>query len=441
MAEFIFTGYNVELPQAVRGSTLRKRRAKASMLMPSMMSDYWDQNVHFYSENKCHGEMVYSSQADHFLKSPEEFNKLYSNIITLRQAELAHILRRIPSCVRRYGVYLIGSSEGAIVLSSFQDESFADYINGRVIIAYPCEPNYWTYFRPEDEGIKGDREIPTLNMIGTNDQYFACRESVASKVAQAADLPPVQGHAFQAMVDAELTHGMVCHFEGSKHTLLLTHDSVVREILTDFLQRPRFACRKLPLHWERIPELQTKIRRFMRKMDKATGTSVMYMRVCAPKTGTVQKVLTEKPELLKRIDLILYQPKGGDKAKQKGAQSPQTMESILPSIMQAVHSDANVPMHTCLAISTKQPEFVAKMEDKLEVLLGEPVTVDNVETQIHNIESVSETPMIPLSNMSSNGTSNLNPTAAPPTVQPAEQEVVENVPDGESGDGRRWSQV
>lgn len=72
----------------------------------------------------------------------------------------------------------------------------------------------------------------------------------------------------------------------------------------------------------------------MRKMDKATGTSVMYMRVCAPKTGTVQKVLTEKPELLKRIDLILYQPKGGDKAKQKGAQSPQTMESILPSIMQ-----------------------------------------------------------------------------------------------------------
>lgn len=29
------------------------------------------------------------------------------------------------------------------------------------------------------------------------------------------------------MVDAELTHGMVCHFEGSKHTLLLTHDSVV----------------------------------------------------------------------------------------------------------------------------------------------------------------------------------------------------------------------
>lgn len=69
MAEFIFTGYNVELPQAVRGSTLRKRRAKASMLMPSMMSDYWDQNVHFYSENKCHGEMVYSSQADHFLKA------------------------------------------------------------------------------------------------------------------------------------------------------------------------------------------------------------------------------------------------------------------------------------------------------------------------------------------------------------------------------------
>jgi hypothetical protein len=85
---------------------------------------------------------------------------------------------------RDAGVFLLGSSEGAIVLSSFQDESFSDTINGRVIISYPCEPNYWTYFRPEDEGIKGDKDIPTLNLIGTHDQYFACRDSVASKVAE-----------------------------------------------------------------------------------------------------------------------------------------------------------------------------------------------------------------------------------------------------------------
>eukprot|EP00959_Pyramimonas_sp_CCMP1952_P329025 6888310-Pyramimonas_sp.AAC.1 len=38
----------------------------------------------------------------------------------MRAGELAHILRRLPFRVKRHGVHLIGSSEGAVVLSSFQ---------------------------------------------------------------------------------------------------------------------------------------------------------------------------------------------------------------------------------------------------------------------------------------------------------------------------------
>jgi hypothetical protein len=74
-----------------------------------------------YADNStCHGDFVYSSNSDSFMSDPEEFNRMYSNIITLRQAELAHILRTLPFTFRRQGVTLIGSSEGAVVLSSFQ---------------------------------------------------------------------------------------------------------------------------------------------------------------------------------------------------------------------------------------------------------------------------------------------------------------------------------
>lgn len=144
---FVVLAPDMMVSAAVRGSTLRTRQPKACMLLDSAASEYWSKASLYAEDSSCAGEMVYSSNADMFLNSPEEFNRMYSNIITLRQAELAHILRSLPSIMRRQGVTLIGSSEGGVVLSCFQDEPFIDIINGRVILAYPCELNYWTYFR------------------------------------------------------------------------------------------------------------------------------------------------------------------------------------------------------------------------------------------------------------------------------------------------------
>eukprot|EP00951_Prasinocladus_malaysianus_P011369 scaffold83965_cov43-Prasinocladus_malaysianus.AAC.1 len=278
---FVVLGPDMMVSAAVKGSTLRTRQPKTCMLLDTVASDYWSKTSLYAENSACAGEMVYSSQADAFMTNPEDFNRMYSNIITLRQAELAHILRLMPSSFRRQGVTLIGSSEGAVVLSSFQDEPFVDILNSRVILAYPCEANYWTYFRPEDAGIAGDPSIPTLNLIGCDDQYFGRTASVAAKVAELSDLPAVRGHAFETMVEKGLSYGLVCHFEGAVHTLLRTHDSVVREILTDFLQRPAFACRKLPVHWERFTHLQSLIRRYRRHQQP--GCSVLYVRICAPK--------------------------------------------------------------------------------------------------------------------------------------------------------------
>ena len=144
---FVVLAPDMLVSAAVMGSTLKTRQPKASMLLDSANSEYWGKASLYAENSSCTGEMIYCSNADSFLSSPEEFNRTYSNIITLRQAELAHILRRIPSIMRRQGVTLIGSSEGGVVLSCFQDEHFLDIINSRVILAYPCELNYWTYFR------------------------------------------------------------------------------------------------------------------------------------------------------------------------------------------------------------------------------------------------------------------------------------------------------
>jgi hypothetical protein len=145
---------------------------------------------------------------------------------------------KLVSCLF-IGAELVHEITARRYVCATQDEPFVDIVNGRVILAYPCEPNYWTYFRPEDEGIAGDPRVPTLNLVGCDDQYFGRRNSVAARVAEVSDLPAVRGHAFETMVERGLSHGLVCHFEGAVHTLLRTHDSVVREVLTDFLQRPQ----------------------------------------------------------------------------------------------------------------------------------------------------------------------------------------------------------
>jgi hypothetical protein len=47
------------------------------------------------------GELVYESTSEQVLNDPDYFDKIYNNIITVRQAELAFTLRRLPNFIRR----------------------------------------------------------------------------------------------------------------------------------------------------------------------------------------------------------------------------------------------------------------------------------------------------------------------------------------------------
>lgn len=69
--------------------------------------------------------------------------------------------------------------------------------------------SYWNYNRPEDVGIQGRADIPTLNMMGFEDEYFGVHNSVAATVASYGDHPPISGHAFEAMLDRGIQWGLV----------------------------------------------------------------------------------------------------------------------------------------------------------------------------------------------------------------------------------------
>jgi hypothetical protein len=69
----------------------------------------------------------------------------------------------------------------------------------------------------------------------------------------------------------------VCHFEGGRHSLLATHDSVIREILSDFLSRPQYTCHQLAALWGSLPHLQDEITRVRRSNDEQVGHALVAL--------------------------------------------------------------------------------------------------------------------------------------------------------------------
>ena len=60
----------------------------------------------------------------------------------MRRAELHHILSRLPHLAQRVGVVIMGTSEGAMTVSRFDDQKYGRMIVGRVIASYAAEYCY-----------------------------------------------------------------------------------------------------------------------------------------------------------------------------------------------------------------------------------------------------------------------------------------------------------
>lgn len=252
-------GYVVLAPDGCAVESKLRTRDVVQVLDEEASSEYWAKNL-LYHDDSAQGMLAYTSSSEGYLTRREHFARIYCKTLHLRVSELSYTLRHLPPFITRHGVFLFAVSEGAIALSAFDDSPCHHLIRGRVLAAYSCEPNYWNYDVEGAGMLKGHPSIPTLNLIGEDDQFFGAGKSIAVRVATTiAGRPPIAGHGFHTMCQVALQWGLVALLKGANHSMTLTHDAVIRELLTDFLERPQYACRELPSHWARLPRLKHEI--------------------------------------------------------------------------------------------------------------------------------------------------------------------------------------
>jgi len=102
-------------------------------------------------------------------------------------------------------------------------------------------------------GSRWRRDIPTLCVNGSEDQFFGRRGSVSENVVRllsrdASNRPHITGDAGQRIAELGMNVALVAQMEGARHAMLSTHDALLRELLRDFLSSPR-SCVTLPERW------------------------------------------------------------------------------------------------------------------------------------------------------------------------------------------------
>lgn len=225
-------------PDDMTSSVFRHKDAQKLATLDTPM-DYWGDNLVYASD--ATGAYNYSTQVEGVLENPDYYKDLYEKVYRERASELHYVLGHMPQFVDQTGVYLMGTSEGAMTVARFDDQRYGPLINGRIISAFSVEYCYFTP-TPQAGEFGGSMEVPTLQLIGSHDQYFGCHDSIAQLVAK----DPVHGYgdkqlkgnAFETMKRQGMDKGCCCVFEGGMHDLTVTHDNALRDIFSTFFSRP-----------------------------------------------------------------------------------------------------------------------------------------------------------------------------------------------------------
>jgi len=202
--------------------------------------DYWAGDLMYCSD--ASGEMCYSTQAEGVLADPNHFRELYERCYQLRRSELHMVIERLPHFIKVQGIYMGGTSEGAMTIARFDDQKYGSMILGRFINSFSIEYCYFTP-KPEDGKLGGQLDVPTLNIIGTKDQYFGAVDSVSKIVVSDTKTgygdKVLDGNGFPCMVEQQVSCGLVCIFEDGVHSPCNTHDNFLHPLFDVFFRRPR----------------------------------------------------------------------------------------------------------------------------------------------------------------------------------------------------------
>mmetsp|Transcript_56969 Transcript_56969/g.133244 ORF Transcript_56969/g.133244 Transcript_56969/m.133244 type:complete len:554 (-) Transcript_56969:20-1681(-) len=200
--------------------------------------DYWAPDLIYASQ--AEGESTYSTKAEEVLNSPDRWMDMYEKCYQMRRSELHFIISKLPRFILAQGFFLGGTSEGAMTIARFDDQRYGKSVLGRFINSFSVEYCYFTP-KPEDGQIGGQKDVPTLNIIGSKDEYFGGGQSVAKIVVEDGmgyGDKNLTGNAYKTFVRQGLHHALVCLLEDGTHGPCITHDNQLREIFNTFFTRP-----------------------------------------------------------------------------------------------------------------------------------------------------------------------------------------------------------
>lgn len=253
-------GFVVIAPDSMAGGQYRMRDL-AKPITSTQETPYWD-DIGLYSSGSK-GEYSYSTEAQAVVDNPEKWRELYTNVYRMRRDEMHWILGRLPSHMKKHGVFTMGQSEGAMTVARFDDQRYGEMIRGRIISAFSVEYCYFTP-TPDAAMFGGSLDVPTLNIIGDADQYFGNLDSVAKSVSEMKDKggygeDVITGNSFKNMKKQQLRCGVVAVLTSAKHDPSETHDNLLRDLLRIFLISPA-DCHRIPWLLSHCPYLLKKLK-------------------------------------------------------------------------------------------------------------------------------------------------------------------------------------
>jgi len=184
----------------------------------------------------------YSTKFENVVADGNKYRKFVEGVYKIRELEMDYFVENAEKLLANFKtVLLAGNSEGAMAASRYHHPKLDSKLKGRILSAWSCNFNYFVSCADHAKicGDQCNKDVPQLNLIGVNDEYFGRGEkSMSSRVA--ADENgyggPITGNC-RATYDAqEFKHATVVEFEDAEHGPQYWDDNTWRNVMGDFIQ-------------------------------------------------------------------------------------------------------------------------------------------------------------------------------------------------------------
>jgi len=195
-----------------------------------------DRKCSKFSEPYC-----YSTRVVNVVNNSENYKQFVEGVYEIRKLEMDAFMDEASSLFTNFDrVFLAGNSEGAMAASRYHHADLDAKLKGRILSAWSCNFNYFVSC-PAHAQICGDqcnKDVPQLNLIGTEDEYFGAGDgSVSSEVAahEKGYGGPITGSCKATYEAQAFTKATVVKFEGAGHGPQYWDDDTWRGAIADFI--------------------------------------------------------------------------------------------------------------------------------------------------------------------------------------------------------------